>query len=246
MTKQLDIEKLTGLGWERTLDQLTEDMDPWDVDITELTRRYREYIQRLENYDLKLPGRLILVCSVLLRIKTNYLSGVEREEEEEELREDPIEEPPLEEEEARQEPELYIPDIEFPVKKRQKRKVTLKELKQALDKALDIKEKRKSRKQEREEFNLEIDQENVKQKVDRLFNRLKDYITNEDDQIKFEQVLNERTSREKVEKFFHILHLETDHKIKCSQPEFLGELLIALGSELEQAQVETDDNQGGR
>jgi len=240
MTKELDVEKLTGLGWERTLDELTEDMDPWDIDILELTRRYRQYIQRLGDYDLKIPGRLILVCSVLLRIKTDFLSGVEEEEELEEggeMIEEEMEQ--LEEQQVEQqpeEPELYIPDIEFPVRKKQKRKVTLDELKQALNKAIDIKKKRKERKEEREEFNLELDQEDVKQKVDRLFNRLRSYITDEEDKIKFEQVLNKKTRQEKVEKFFHILHLETDEKIKCSQPEFLGELLIALESELKQTQ----------
>ena len=36
------IETLIEESWEGTLERLTVDMDPWDIDVAELAHRYRQ------------------------------------------------------------------------------------------------------------------------------------------------------------------------------------------------------------
>ncbi|MCX6100714.1 MAG: segregation/condensation protein A, partial [Candidatus Bipolaricaulota bacterium] len=67
------IEELVSESWEGVLHRLTADMDPWDIDIAELARRYRAYLQALRELEFVVPGRMVLTCSILLRMKSDVL-----------------------------------------------------------------------------------------------------------------------------------------------------------------------------
>ena len=62
----IPIEELIGETWEGVLTRLTSDMDPWNIDLSELARRYRAYLRVLQDNDFEIPGRMVLTCSVLL------------------------------------------------------------------------------------------------------------------------------------------------------------------------------------
>lgn len=231
-----DIEDISKQKWEILLDRFTSDMDPWDIDIVRLAERYRDYIKKSKKFDFELPARIILICSILLRMKANFLEDEEEFEEIEEEVED-FEEIPLdlEEMEEEEEPDLFIPDMELPVKKKPNRKVTLDELKDALEKAIKIEEKREERQDKREEnYGIEIDKKSINSRLNGLMDKLKSIYSNNKDKVKFSQVLNKKDKREKIEKFVQVLHLENDEKVKCMQPEFLGEILIELEKELKE------------
>jgi chromatin segregation and condensation protein Rec8/ScpA/Scc1 (kleisin family) len=46
----------------------------------------------------------------------------------------------------------------------------------------------------------------------------------------FKEILSEDTKEEKITKFIHLLHLESENKIRCTQREFLGDIEIELTS----------------
>lgn len=222
----LSAERLQRRDWETILDEFTEDMDPWAIDIVELAERYKRYIQRLDRYDLEIPARMLVVCSVLLRMKVALMQDDPADEPEpmdEEPLMDEVEEDPLE--------GIHIPDetVEPPVQNKGKRRVSLDELKDALDNALDIHEKRQTRRTQRREEPqdfIDIDETDITSKLDNLMDRLTSFFSRNKGAVRFKNLLQDDGTDERLETFIHVLHLETEEKVRCQQEVFLGDIEI--------------------
>ena len=63
------------LGWQEIIYDLinTEQLDPWNVNITVLTDRYLERISALEEADFFVSSKVLLAAALLLRIKSEIL-----------------------------------------------------------------------------------------------------------------------------------------------------------------------------
>ena len=120
--------------WKELLIELVEkqQLDPWNIDITELVDSYISAVKALKVMDLRLPANIILTASILLRMKSSMLSFFNEGE--------PIEESV---EIGRMTPlvEELVPRVRPPVKRR----LTLDELIQALDEAMKITEQKNNR-----------------------------------------------------------------------------------------------------
>jgi len=67
------LEQTPDPSMEILVDSVREgSMDPWDLDIIELTDRYLAKIDVLEHRNLSISGRLFFFASVLLRLKAEY------------------------------------------------------------------------------------------------------------------------------------------------------------------------------
>jgi len=225
------VEVISGGNWERTLKTFTEDMDPWDIDIVTLADRYKSYIERVEQFDLEVPGRVILVGAILLRMKAEILRGAEEPDEDgfEEQMEYEEEELIDEEDEGRQ---LQIPEAvpTPPIKKKGERKVTLDELKDALDKALEIKEERTERTEQRqvEDYGIEVEEKDFTDRLERMYDGLKRYVNGGSDALTFSRLMEQEEHQAKIEQFVNLMHLETEERVQCYQDEWLGEIEIEL------------------
>ena len=76
--KQDQIQKLLfsrEIGWQEIIYDLinTEQLDPWDVDITILTDKYLQKIEKLEEMDFFISSKVLLAAALLLRIKSEIL-----------------------------------------------------------------------------------------------------------------------------------------------------------------------------
>lgn len=229
----ITVEQLQHNDWESVLDRFTEDMDPWAIDIVELADRYRDYIQRRERMDLEVPARMVVVCSVLLKVKVRLLHEQEQDDEPEEPPEEEFHEDEMEEDWTDDwEQELAVPEstLEPPVKQMPRRRVSLDELKDALDSAVDThkkrKQRRRQRRQEEDESFIDIQENDIQDKLDSMMDRLTDFFSRGKERLTFDTVLERDASDERIEKFVHLLHLETDEKIRCRQEEFFGEIEI--------------------
>ncbi|MDY6777810.1 MAG: segregation/condensation protein A [Candidatus Nanohaloarchaea archaeon] len=219
----IDVEELQGRNWQDVLDRFTHDMDPWSIDILTLADRFREYIETLDERNLEIPARMIFVCAALLRMKVDLMQDAQQEEDE--TRD--FEEQDFEDSEG-WERSLRIPEqtLEPPVQNHPKRRVGLDELKDALEQAMDIKQRRAKRQLERREDEfIDIEEDDISDKLDQLMDRLEGFFQDQGG-VSFEDVLERRDREERIEKFIHLLHLETDEKIQCKQEEFFGDLTI--------------------
>ena len=61
--------------WKSILYELvkTEQMDPWDIDITLLTKKYIQIIKELQQQDFRISGKILLAAAFLLKIKAAHL-----------------------------------------------------------------------------------------------------------------------------------------------------------------------------
>lgn len=230
-------QQLESMNWEETIDFLTRDMPPEEIDVAELADRYQEYVDSMEEFSLEVPARAIRICSALLSMKAAILLEYEDEVEEEEP------ENPMDfEEEQEEEEQVELgepPELQMPVQARPRRRMQKSELKDALRDALEVKERREERVEERREMDeqFEFEEDTLQDKINSLYSKLHTMITGGKDSVEFNQLLEQRTSEERIEKFMHVLSLETDEKVRCMQEEFLGDLHVAPDSEDEEIEI---------
>jgi segregation and condensation protein A len=228
------IEALIEESWEGTLERLTVDMDPWDIDVAELARRYRQYIEALRELCFEVSGRMVLTCSILLRMQSDDLLAAARPAERSNLIEE-LEEA-VEEEAAEWEP--AAPDeFSLPLMRRPHRQVTLADLRRAFAAALKVSHRRVTRTAERiddddEEIfdHFQIGGENFGDRLHSLFSKIKDLLSGRR-RISFFRLLDRGDKEEKIRYFFEVLHLDSQGEISCAQEEFLGDITISLPQE---------------
>lgn len=72
-------------------------IDPWNVDIVEVTDKYLTHLFQSKAQNLKLTGRTLLFAAILLKLKSNILEGINildfepQQQDELELNDDPLE-----------------------------------------------------------------------------------------------------------------------------------------------------------
>ena len=52
-------------------------IDPWNVDIVEVTDKYLTHLFQSKAQNLKLTGRTLLFAAILLKLKSNILEGID-------------------------------------------------------------------------------------------------------------------------------------------------------------------------
>ena len=225
------IEMMVDQPWEETLDFLTADMAPQEIDIKVLADRYRKYIKEMQDYDLSVPAKAIRVCAALLNMKTMAIYTEEENQMMDEENPMNFEDEELEEngdQSNEDEVELDMgPELEIPVKNRPQRRMRIGELKDALESALEVHQQREERQEMRAEMDeaFEVDEDDITDKLNSLMDKITSF-TSDDEEIHFDNLLEQREREEQIEKFKHVLHLENDEKVRLIQEEFLGDLHV--------------------
>ncbi|MCD5416533.1 segregation/condensation protein A [Candidatus Bipolaricaulota bacterium] len=232
---EVPIEDLLEESWEGALERLTVDMDPWDIDIGELARRYRHYIETLRELHFAISGQMVLTCSILLRMQSDDLLAAARPTERSDLL-DELEEAVAEEAAVWEEP-LAPNEFALPIMRRPQRQVTLRDLRRAFAAAMKVSSRRAVRHLQQAEADDEDDDnvfdqfqlggETFGDRLHCLFNKIKQLLTGRR-MTSFFRLLDRGDKEERVRYFFEILHLEAQGEITCSQEEFLGDITITL------------------
>jgi segregation and condensation protein A len=185
------------------------EVDPWNIDIVDLTQRYLEQIRRLHELDLRLSGKTILVASILLRMQSDEFFK-EKKEEHEEVREG------LE----------FVPSPIIPPLRRKEGKITLPELLNALLRVLEEYEKKEDKEripQERALVRLDIHRTDIRKFVEELYRRLD---ARGEDVVKFSDLLDDNSSLAVCRVFLYLLFLELEHKVELWQKKEFDEIYI--------------------
>ena len=63
------------ITWQSLLLDLikSEQMDPWNIDITQLSKKYLDAVKDMKEANFFISGKVLLACSLLLKIKSNKL-----------------------------------------------------------------------------------------------------------------------------------------------------------------------------
>lgn len=190
----------------------TREIDPWNIDIVELTGKYLEQIRKAEELDLRLSGKTYLVATILLRMQSESFFIEEKEEEEEEL------------EELDFEPSPILPPL-----RRKSGKITLPELLNALLIVLEEQERRKKKQvklPERHIIRVDVYRVDIKKYVEELYIKIK--IISNGEVITFSQLLIDKSPLFIARTFLYLLFLEMSHRVEIWQEVEFGEIYIKV------------------
>jgi len=223
------------IGWQDIIYDLinTEQLDPWDINLTILTDGYLEKIKELEEADFLVSSKILLAASFLLRIKSEILLNKYIKSIDEILfgKKETSAPHQLERIELDEEiPELF-PHSPIPRFK----KVTLQELISALDQAINtenrrIKKEIVNRSALRETgFSLPKRKFSIKDKINELYTKLVLYFNDNTQNKKItytEFIGNDRDER--IISFAPLLHLDNQKKVWLTQNNHFEEIDIWL------------------
>ncbi len=217
MLEVLQPERLARADWEELFRQATRGLDPWALDITELISRFRYFLSKTP-VEMRVPGRMVLASSVLLRMKSERMDGKATLAE--------AVEAVLAEEEEGPEPMVYVaPELRLPLRRRPRARLTVVDLRRALAATLAKPARTKKPASQAQVFRDE--EEPFRSRVLRLLRKLLSMV-NGQRVVPFSQVLTADDPAERVARFFELLHLHGQAKVRLHQPEFLGEIFIEV------------------
>jgi segregation and condensation protein A len=193
----------------------SEKMNPWDIDIIELSEKYLQKINSLERTDLRVPANAILASAILLRAKSKLLKISSLEEEEEKTETDKI----IEE---------FIPELKNARTLREGR-ISLDELVEAIEHIVEkTKKKRmKLRKMPELKFHIPIATENITAKMKKVMQKIKEKADSQG-MVLFSALIEEKKAENLIDTFIPLLFLHAENKINLWQEEFFGEIFISL------------------
>ncbi|MBI2657422.1 segregation/condensation protein A [Candidatus Woesearchaeota archaeon] len=234
--------KADEITWQGIIYELvrSEQMDPWDIDVSILAQKYIDMLRGLKEHDFRVSGKVLLAAAILLKIKSNKLVGEDLseldrlligvEEEMEELGFD----------ETGSMPKIGdIPALIPRTPQPRKRKVSIFDLVEALERALEVKKRRLLH--SIPPLNLEAPKKkkDITQVIRDVYGRIKAFfITALKDKLTFSKLLPSESREEKVYTFIPLLHLAQQNKIELLQETHFGEIEVMLKKKEEEQQVQ--------
>jgi len=220
------------ITWQSIIYDLikSEQLNPWDIDISLLTKKYIDRIKKMQESNLFISGKVLLASALLLRIKTHKLVT------EEILNFDNKLNPPEDFEEIE---ELYD-NAPFPAEKPlltiktpmpRKRKVTLNDLMNALQKALEVSSRKALRRQLEAQVNVSIPEKkiDITSLIMDVYKRISEFFkTEKKNKLTFTKLVNSPKKEDKILTFIPLLHLYAEEKINIEQETHFGEIFIDL------------------
>ncbi|MGV8162622.1 MAG: segregation/condensation protein A [Candidatus Nanoarchaeia archaeon] len=211
----------------------TEQMDPWDVDVSLLAERFIELLKEMKKMDFRLSGKIILAAAFFLKIKSDKL-----------LKEDLVALNNLINPAQNQDELLDLLDgmsdeIAMPMEKPvltyrtpqpRKRKVSVYDLVHALEKAFEMDNKRTYKKVisskyapvriPKKDRDVTLVINDVYKKIEMKIKGLK--------VITFSELIATDSKEDKLYVFVPLIYLDTQRKIDLDQAEHFGEISICL------------------
>src|SRR3990167_4546788 len=233
------MSKTDEITWQTIIFDLvkSEQMNPWDIDISLLTQKYMEILRSLKEHDFRVSGKVLLAAAILLKIKSTKLVGEELSELDRLLVgvEEQMDELGFEEN-ASIEKLGEIPSLIPRTPQPRKRKVSIFDLVDALERALEVKKRRLLH--SIPPLNLEAPKKkkDVTQIIREVYGRIRLFFFL--GKLTFTKLLPSESKEDKVHTFIPLLHLAQQNKIELVQESHFGEIEILLKKKEEQQQTE--------
>jgi segregation and condensation protein A len=218
------------ITWQTIIYDLikSEEMDPWDINISLLSKRYLETIKKLREMNFAVSGKVILASAILLKLKSRKLV------EEDIAHFEDIINPPEEEflpeldaedmESLEENKIVVIPKMPQP----RRRKVSVQDLIGALQKALQVDKRRFIRRQEALDVpEVEIPERkvNINDLITQIYSKITTFFKT-DKALTFTKLVGSNRREDKIATFVPLLHLDHQRKINLHQEEHFGEIHI--------------------
>lgn len=229
------------VSWKQIIFGLieTHEMDPWDLDISVIANKFLEMIKELKSLDFRISGKIVLASAVLLKLKSdkfmdedivaleNLINSAN------EIEMDFFDEFPLDEQfegdalSTRERPKL-VPRTPQP----RKRKVSVYDLVQALEHALESQNEKAPKKSPGmyKEVKVPTNHIDISAVIKDVYGKINAHYatTNSKERLTFSDILPSENKQDKVMTFIPLLHLDNQRKIEVIQEDHFGEIAIDL------------------
>lgn len=219
------------LSWQAIIYDLinTEQLNPWDIDISVLAQKYLEKVRELEEANFFISSKVLLAAALLLRIKSEILLNNDlpeldevlfgKEEEGKKYVQERIE---LDDEIPELVPRTPLPRF---------RKVGLHELMAALGKAIQTESRRIKRVVIARQHEIEAgiglphNRINIRDEIRAVYKRLMEIFSGREKKLAFSELAVE-SGKKKFSTFVPLLHLNQQNRIVLEQDGHLSEIYI--------------------
>lgn len=228
------------LEWQTMLHDLIkkEGMNPWDIDISLLAQKYIEQIKNMKEVNLRVSGKVVLASAVLLKMKSKRLIGADisaldkmfQNQDEDEY---------FEEGEYADGANTFVRRIKrggYAIIPRtpqpRKRKVSVYDLVNALEKAMEVRERRILRRIPEAKRRLDIPHKrgiDIGDAIVKTYAKIAAFFSaKKGGKLTFQELLPDQNKLSKVYTFIPLLHLTNQRKIDLEQEQDFGEIQIKL------------------
>lgn len=231
------------VSWQSVLYDLvkTEQMNPWDVDISLITQKYIATVKGMKEANLKLSGKVVLASAILLKIKSKRLLGEDMnaidhlfhssdEQDDAELYDQELEDFDFNQARASGEIDPYklIPRTPQP----RKRKVSIYDLIGALEKAMEVRRRRIIRHMPDAELDLRLPERrfDISKVLKSVYGDIKIFFSkNKDQKMPFTNLVEKDADKmQKIHSFIPLLYLEHQQKIQMEQEKPFDPIHISM------------------
>lgn len=231
----MDQDEIT---WKDLILQLirSEEMDPWDINISELSKKFIQTIKKLKELNIAISGKVLLAAALLLRIKSTRLVGEDLMEFDRLLASTDKDDLYADDDDSEDnnpnvavnvdgEEMKLIPRTPQP----RKRKVSVYDLLDALAQALNVKKRRVLSQVREKEMSIPEKKIDLSKLMDQLYNEVVEYLyCSKSGKMPFSKLVPSEEKHDKVLTFIPILHLSNSHKIDLDQEGHFGEIWMQV------------------
>lgn len=221
------------LSWKDLIFKLIDEehMDPWDIDVSILSAKFLEMLQKLKELDFRISGKMVLASAILLKMKSDILidQDIARFDN---MMNNP-EENFLDE---RSEPVAYDPSARPAIYPRtpqpRQRKVSVYDLVNALEKALEVESRRKKYVTNPKKIEMKIPEKkyDLGLAMNTVYERVQTHYKGKSHNkvLTFNDLVQSDSKRDKVLTFVPLLHLDTARKIDIEQQDHFDTINVKL------------------
>ncbi|MBU1850498.1 MAG: segregation/condensation protein A [Nanoarchaeota archaeon] len=221
------------LTWQTIIYDLvkSESMNPWDINVSLIALKFLERLKQLKNMDFRISGKIVFASALLLKIKSDRLlhedlvafDNLMASSEEEML--DVLDELA----EGYVDPaKPVLPQIHPRVPQPRKRKVSVFDLVEALEQALEVENRRKQYILPEVRMRVPEKKKDMSLIIKDIYSQIKGYFKDSRVKLTFSQLIPSDTKEDKVLTFIPLLHLDNQSLVDLSQQEHFGEIFVHL------------------
>ena len=229
------------ITWQALIYELvsSEKMDPWDIDVSLLSAKFLEKLKKFKEMDLKISGKVLLAAAILLRVKSyrfmeedisalDSLIASANDPEPDELFEDLVDYEGSGAINLEDKPSIY-PRTPQP----RKRKVSVYDLVNALEKALHVYKRRPPKIKEKVKMRAPERKRDISLVIKEVYKKITNHFIDlgkKAPKLTFNLLVNDtqETKEDKLFTFIPLLHLDHQRKVELFQKAHFGDIDIEL------------------
>ena len=212
----------------------SEEMDPWDINISLLAKKYLTTLKKIKEMNFRVSGKVVLAAAILLKIKSNRL--VDRDLDEldrlisagEEAEEGFLEDYDPSQEDYLNQRKRDIPGLIPRTPQPRKRKVSVYDLMNALQKALEVKKRRVINSIPIGSLKAPDKGVDISQIIHELHLKIRTFFSGGKKQLMFSNLIPSDKKEDKVLTFIPLLHLTNQRKIGLFQSQHFEDIQVSL------------------